>query len=207
MSQTEDRQEHVINVAARLFAEQGYHATGMAELGDEAGLKRGALYYYIGSKENLLYEISVRHVVEMVNFGETLLKEERSATDKLLRLSQCLIRTIHDDHNDVTVFFREIDALTGNRRVRVFELRDRFEDIWMRILQQGVTEGTCRQADPLLIKAILGMHNYSYLWLRQEGRLRPEDIASYFCDILFRGVLTDAGAAEYHSLESRSEDL
>lgn len=202
MAETQDRWEHVLRVAARLFAAQGYHATGMAELGDAAGLQRGALYYYIKSKENLLYEISCRHVIEMVEFGESLLKENIPAIHKIRRLSQRLIRTIHDDHDEVTVFFREIGALTGQRRDRVFELRARFEDIWMRVLQQGVTEGTCRSADMLMIKAILGMHNYSYLWLQQDGRLEPEEVANYFCDVLFRSILTDDGIAEYSALET-----
>jgi AcrR family transcriptional regulator len=202
MSDTGNRHEHILRVAARLFAQQGYHGTGMAELGDAADLQRGALYYYIGSKENLLYEISSRHVVEMVEFGETLLKEDRPATEKLLRLSQRLIRTIHDDLDEVTVFFREIGALTGDRRKRVFALRDRFEDVWMRILQQGVSEGTFRRADPLLIKAVLGMHNYSYLWLRPDGQLPPEEVAQYFCDLVLRGILTEPGEAEYQALSA-----
>lgn len=202
MSKTGNRRDHVLRVAARLFAQRGYHGTGMTELGNAAGLQRGALYYYIGSKENLLYEISSRHVIEMVDFGEALQKEDAPATEKLLRLSRRLIRIIHDDLDEVTVFFREIGALTGDRRSRVFELRDRFEDVWMRILQQGVSEGTFRRADPLLIKAILGMHNYSYLWLRPDGTLEPEEVAQYFCDLLFRGLLTESGEAEYQALSA-----
>jgi AcrR family transcriptional regulator len=202
MSKSESQWERILRVAAKLFAQQGYHGTGMSELGDAAGLQRGALYYYIGSKENLLYEISSRHVVDMVEFGEELLKEQLPATEKLLRLSQRLIRTIHDDLDEVTVFFREIGALTGERRTRVFEFRDRFEDVWMRILQQGVTEGTFRRADPLLIKAVLGMHNYSYLWMKPDRSLQPEEVARYFCDLLFKGILTDAGDAEYCALST-----
>jgi AcrR family transcriptional regulator len=197
---SDDRWEHILRVAARLFAQRGYHGTGMTELGEAAGLQRGALYYYIQSKENLLYEISSRHVVEMVQFGEELVKEQRTATDKLLRLSKRLIRTIHDDLDEVTVFFREIGALTGERRIRVFELRDRFEDVWMRILQQGVSEGAFHRADPLLIKAILGMHNYSYLWMKPGGKMQPEEVAQYFCEVLFRGILTESGDVEYRSL-------
>lgn len=200
MSDRGERSQHILQVAARLFAEHGYHGTGMTELGDAANLKRGALYYYIGSKENLLYEISARHVTDMIEHGEALIKEKRSATEKLLSLSRQLIRTIHDDLDEVTVFFREIGALTGERRKRIVTLREQFEDIWMRILEQGIAEGTFRRADPLLIKAILGMHNYSYLWLNPDGTMQPEEIAQYFCDLLFRGMLTDSGEAEYRTL-------
>src|SRR5436309_3637837 len=56
------RREEILQIAARLFAENGYHGTGIAELGEAVGLGKGALYHHIGSKEDLLYEISSRHV-------------------------------------------------------------------------------------------------------------------------------------------------
>lgn len=200
--------ERIVLVAARLFAEQGYHGTGMTELGDAVGLQRGALYYHIGNKENLLYEISSRHVVEMVEFGKALLKEARYATDKFRVLSQRLIRTIYSHLDEITVFFREVGSLTGQRRRLIFELRHQFEEIWMQILEQGVAEGTFRDSDELLIKAVLGMHNYTYVWIKPDGTLQPEEIATRFCDLLFRGLLTEAGATEYHALTvaQRSND-
>jgi hypothetical protein len=70
----------------------------------------------------------------------------------------------------------------------------------MRILQQGVSEGAFHRADPLLIKAILGMHNYSYLWMKPGGKMQPEEVAQYFCEVLFRGILTESGDVEYRSL-------
>ena len=44
----------------------------------------------------------------------------------------------------------------------------------------------------MVTKGILGMHNYSYVWIDPDGRLAPEDIADIFCDLLLRGLLTDS---------------
>lgn len=196
----EPTRDRILRVAAHLFAEHGYHATSMANLCDGVGLQRGALYYYIGSKEQLLYEISSRHVSNMVDYGERLLKEDVSSLQKFLWLSTRLLNVIHDTQDEVTVFFQEIGALTGERRRRVFQLRDQFEDVWARILDQGVNDGLLNRSDPLFIKAILGMHNYSYIWLKPHGALRPEDVALYFCDLIFGTVLTDSGLSEYQTL-------
>jgi TetR/AcrR family transcriptional regulator, cholesterol catabolism regulator len=40
----------------------------------------------------------------------------------------------------------------------------------------------------VLVKGLLGMHNYSYLWMREDGRLTPEEVADRFCDILLGGL-------------------
>jgi len=47
------RRESIIDTSARLFAANGYHATGINELCDANELGKGALYHYIGSKEGL----------------------------------------------------------------------------------------------------------------------------------------------------------
>jgi TetR/AcrR family transcriptional regulator, cholesterol catabolism regulator len=52
--------ENLVDVAAGLFAKNGYASTGVAEIGDATGLARGALYYYMGSKEELLAVIHDR---------------------------------------------------------------------------------------------------------------------------------------------------
>ncbi|WP_030621990.1 TetR/AcrR family transcriptional regulator, partial [Streptomyces fulvoviolaceus] len=56
----EVRRQKIIDTAAELFARQGYAATSVNDLGRAVGLAKGALYYYIGSKENLLIEIQSR---------------------------------------------------------------------------------------------------------------------------------------------------
>ncbi|HWD24097.1 MAG TPA: helix-turn-helix domain-containing protein, partial [Acidimicrobiales bacterium] len=56
----------IVDTSARLFALQGYHATGLSELCDANELVRGALYYYIGSKEDLLAAIHDRVMDEVM---------------------------------------------------------------------------------------------------------------------------------------------
>ncbi|MBN7300186.1 TetR family transcriptional regulator, partial [Mycobacteroides abscessus] len=39
--------QRIMEVATDLFAEKGFHATGVAEIGSAAGVRGGALYYHI----------------------------------------------------------------------------------------------------------------------------------------------------------------
>src|ERR1700704_4622868 len=95
---SELRKQEIVRTAARLFAANGYHSTGMTELADAVGLGKGALYYHIGSQEGLLYEISALHVRDMVAFGERLVeRQDLSAPEKVRSLSRMLIRTISEN--------------------------------------------------------------------------------------------------------------
>lgn len=187
-----DQRERLLRTAAQLFAEKGYHGTGVAELGRAVELGRGGLYHHMGSKEGLLVEISVRHVRDMVEIGEEILASDLTPPDKLRALSRRLMRTIADSLPEVTVFFHEVNTLQGEAREQVLALRARAEAIWREVLDEGVQQGYFRTGGGMVTKGILGMHNYSYVWIDPHGRLAPEDIADIFCDLLLRGLLTDS---------------
>ena len=62
----EARRDEIIDTSAIVFARNGYHATGIQELCEVNGFGKGAFYYYIGSKEELLAAIHDRVMDEVL---------------------------------------------------------------------------------------------------------------------------------------------
>ena len=60
------RRDAIVDTSAQVFAQQGYHATGIVELCEVNGLGKGAFYHYIGSKEELLAAIHDRVMDEVM---------------------------------------------------------------------------------------------------------------------------------------------
>lgn len=178
----------MIEASAKLFARKGYSATGIAEIEKAVGLGRGALYHHIGSKENLLYEISRSHVLDMVEYGEQLALQDLTAEEKFRALARRLMTTIAENLAELTVFFSDHRALSKAHAKELVEIRNRFEGIWVGILAQGVEAGELREVSAVIVKGVLGMFNYSYLWLRPRGEEPPEQIADEFCDVLLEGL-------------------
>jgi TetR/AcrR family transcriptional regulator, transcriptional repressor for nem operon len=52
-----DTRERIVETARRLFWEQGYSATGVAQILDEAGVRSGSLYYFFPTKDDLLLAV------------------------------------------------------------------------------------------------------------------------------------------------------
>src|SRR3954447_4430289 len=184
----QDQKERIRRKAAQLFARNGYHGTGMQALSEAVGLGRGALYHHIGSKEALFEDVSTRHVREMIDFGERILREDLPAEEKIRRLSRAQMQTLAEHLPEWTIFQRDATMLNGPVRRRIVATRDRFEFVWAAIIEDGVARGEFRELDPVALKGALGMYNYSYLWIRPRGRLTPEEIADVFCDILLAGI-------------------
>jgi len=193
-SSNQRQRDRIQRIGARLFAKRGYEAVGVAELGAAVGLGRGALYHHIGSKESLLYEISLAHVTAMVAFGEDVMTQDLPVDQKFRRLARHLMTTIAENLPELIVFFSDHRSLTGKYKREVMAMRTRFESIWADLLEQGAREHIFREESSVAVKGILGMFNYSYLWLRPGGELTPEQIADLFCDLVLQGLMLHQSA-------------
>ena len=185
----ETRREAIVDTSARLFARRGYHATGIAELCEANDLGKGALYHYIGSKESLLAAIHDRVMDEVMLGAEKVAAAGGPPPRQLAMLGEELLDVIHRYPDHVWVFLHEFPALTGERAERFRERRREYERRVEDVLRAGVKSGDFRKLDPwLTARAWLGMHNYTYLWLRPEGRLSARDVAKPFAEIFARGI-------------------
>src|ERR1035438_8685045 len=188
-SKRELRRQAIVDTAASVFARRGYHATGITELCVANDLGKGALYHYIGSKEELLAAIHDRVMDEGMLGADRVAAAGGSPSRQLEMLGEELLDVIHRYPDHVWVFLHEFPALTGERAAQFRGRRRKYEERVEGVLQAGVDSGEFRELDPRLIAmAWLGMHNYTYLWLKAGGRLSARDVAKPFAEIFTRGI-------------------
>ena len=93
------RRLEVIDTSAAVIALQGYHGTGLIELCEANGLSKGALYYYIGSKEQLLEAINDRIMDEMMLGADRVERAGGTPAERLAMLG--------DEYTNVMVRLRD----------------------------------------------------------------------------------------------------
>lgn len=185
------RRDAIVDASAPVFARQGYHATGIAELCTVNELGKGAFYHYIGSKEELLAAIHDRVMDEVMVGADRVAEAGGTPSELLTMLGDELLSVIHRYPDHVWVFLHEFPALTAERAERFRVRRRAYERRIEAVLQAGIDAGEFRDVDPrLTARAWLGMHNYTYLWLKPGGRLSARDIATPFADIFIHGIAT-----------------
>jgi AcrR family transcriptional regulator len=183
------RRQAIIDTSAPVFARHGYHATGIMDLCAANNLGKGALYHYIGSKEELLAAIHDRVMDEVMLGADRVARAGGSPPQQLAMLGQELLDVIHRYPDHVWVFLHEFPALTGERAAQFRQRRRKYEQRVEAVLQAGVDSGEFRDVEPrLTTMAWLGMHNYTYLWLKAGGRLSARDVAQPFAEIFMRGI-------------------
>ena len=181
----------ILKAAARLFAQRGYHAVGMNELQQAVELGRGALYHHIRSKEDLLYDIAREYIGDLAAFALDA-KREKDLWTRVRLLGRDLLLKIASHQAELTVCFREVQALTAERHTEVMGLHASYEQVWRDTLIEGAESGVFRPYDPIILKGLLGMYFYSYLWMRPGGALGPEVIAERFNEMTQRMLALQA---------------
>lgn len=180
--------ERILTIAARLFAENGYHGTGIELISSEAQLGRGALYHHIGNKEALLFEICHSTMTDLLRDSEAVLARGGSAVDRFRGLMEVAVTSIASRVLEWRVSLHDFGALTGERREIIREGRDRWEKMVADVLVQGAEAGEFRRLDPIVTKGVIGMFNYSIVWISPEGSISPARIAEKFCDAILGGI-------------------
>lgn len=186
------RREAIIDIAAQLFARKGYHAVGIAELCDKAKIGRGSLYYYIGSKEQLLIDIQARAMDPLLANSRLVAGLDTSPVVKLRLVSQCLLDTIVHALAYVWVYEHEVRALRGRQREKFLAPRREFEAIVRGLFAECRDAGLLHVEDEHLATLMfLNLHNHTYQWVNPQGAWRSTELSRRYCATLFTGMATD----------------
>jgi AcrR family transcriptional regulator len=183
-----DSQQRILTAAVELFARQGYHATSITDIGEHAQVKRGALYYYINSKEELLFSVLVQHVEAVLDRALATAASELPPVAKLERLLHDHVNLLMERKDDLTIYERDRQALTGDRSAELRELQAQVERVWQDTIDEGVADGAFRPIDPVVLKGIIGMAISPHRWFDKGGRLTAEQIADHLCEFVLDGV-------------------
>lgn len=184
------RREEVVQAAAELFYERGYDATTTRDVTDRLGLLKGSLYYYIDSKEDLLFaamqsalEGGLFNLKEAVEGGGSALdKLRRVIENHVVFLTQNLLRT--------TLVLHEARSLGESRREAVMAEEDAYRRGVRELIEEGKAEGLIRaEVDPhIATMCILGTLNWVYRWYSPDGGARPDEIGRHFADLLVSAI-------------------
>ncbi|WP_326565611.1 TetR/AcrR family transcriptional regulator [Amycolatopsis rhabdoformis] len=184
----EVKRQEIIDQAAALFAKQGYAATGIAEIGQVAGLAKGALYYYIGSKENLLVEIQDRVLRPLLTAARRIATLDEDPVLRLRLLSETLLDIILARLDHIWVYEHDYRHLRGANRARLLRQRREFERIVLEILTAAMDSGAFRRLDPrLAMLQFLNLHNHTYQWARPDGPWDAAFLSREYCATLISG--------------------
>ncbi|MBX6328743.1 MAG: TetR family transcriptional regulator [Pseudolabrys sp.] len=165
------RRPEIIEAAARVFAERGFHGTATQDIADLLGIRQASLYYYFPSKEAALEQVCLKGVEGFFEAAKLIAESNASARERLSLLINSHLSPLADRADFVKVFLNERQHLPTESRRRVGRWSRGLERIFEDVIRQGVAAGEFRaDVNPRLAAlAVLGMCNAAASWYRKEN--------------------------------------
>ncbi len=148
MAKTGNRKQEIIDCALRLMTEKGYTNTSMDDIVVASGLKKGSLYYFFPSKQDLAEEVLEHYWTKAsAELGEIIRNLSPSPTERVFLL--CSGELFGDSEEKFTGCFlgnmiAEMSLLDERIGGKACELLQRFEDYLVEELDEGVRLGELR---------------------------------------------------------------
>jgi AcrR family transcriptional regulator len=187
------KEQEIISVAARLFKEKGYRATTLEDIAAAVGMLKGSLYYYIRSKEELLYLVVRDPIRQAYGKLEEIVTSETPATAKITQAILNHMTVFHEHYPHIAVYLHDYHHLMQKLQKNIIETPKHYQRLWATLLQQGVESGELRADLDIKVTAyaILGMCNWVYRWYNPHGALSAGEVAEVFTKLVLTG-LTDS---------------
>ncbi|MEU4968349.1 TetR/AcrR family transcriptional regulator [Streptomyces smyrnaeus] len=180
----------LLAAATRLFAEQGYDRTSVQEIVEAAGVTKGALYHYFGSKDDLLHEIYGRLLRLQQERLDLLAEREAPVEERLRQAAADVVVTTIENLDDAMIFFRSMHQLSPEKQKQVRAERRRYHERFRALIEEGRRAGVFSDATPadLVVDYHFGSVHHLSSWYRPGGRLSPQQVADHLADLLLRAL-------------------
>jgi AcrR family transcriptional regulator len=183
------RAPEIIEAAARVFAQRGFHGATTQDIADVLGIRQASLYYYFPSKEGALELVCLQGVAGYYDVAKAIASGPGSAAHKLRRLIKSHLAPLADRSDFVQVFLNERQHLPTESRRRVGKWSRGLERVFQDVLREGVRRGEFRPDldTRLAMLGIIGMANAAANWYRKE-KAAIERISAEFARLVIDGV-------------------
>jgi AcrR family transcriptional regulator len=191
MSPSPQRHGELLATAAEVFAAEGYNATTVRRIADEAGMLAGSLYYHFDSKESMLDEILSGFLNELWAGYEAVFAAGLGPRETIEALVTESFREIDRHRTAVAIYQKESRQLAALPRFRYLaDTQEKFERVWLGTLERGTADGVFR-ADLDVRLTYRFMRDTVWVaasWYRPGGLHRPEEIARQYLSVVLDGI-------------------
>lgn len=194
----EDGRMAILEAAGRAFATRGYLATSIDAIADELGATKGRVYHYYRGKAEVFLDVVVSGMNELIDEITPLATGPGTPPERLFAMAHRHAELMMIHHSPQRVSVQAVEMRTvpeirlhSDLLDEVFDLRRRYEQLFVDIVEQGAEAGDFEVEDSnLAVKSALGSLNWIPIWYSPD-RAEAEDVprvAKTFATFIVNGL-------------------
>jgi AcrR family transcriptional regulator len=174
--------------AAELFGTKGYLETSMDDIAAAAGVTKGGVYHYFGSKTEILYFICSTYVdIDLENLEQSLTGIQKGV-EKIKFITFRHIEHYAAHEYAAKTLLNEAYCLPPKYFKQVKEREKQYFRIVTRVLSEYLGPKAKKDTVTALAFTLFGMLNWIYSWYDPRKSLKPKELSSLIFEIFTKGA-------------------
>ncbi|MCZ4264082.1 TetR/AcrR family transcriptional regulator [Erythrobacter sp. G21629-S1] len=183
-----ERERLLFETAAKLFNSHGFHGTSMSQLTSELGLTKGAIYYYVTDKSDLLYKLHLKSIEATQQANTRGIAEGSNGFERVKLIIRYYVEALTRSRTE-TFILLEKGALNDEQTRDIKKRRKQLETELREQIASGIEDGSMIPCDPKLAAlSLVGAMAWISKWYEPDGDWRPEQVAQSMSEMLIRSL-------------------
>jgi AcrR family transcriptional regulator len=196
---SEIRKEQILQAATMVFARLGFHEARMDDIVEEAGLSKGAVYWYFESKDEIITTILDRFFERELEDFRRISQGEGPIPDRLLKLVKNLSKEIEAiaDLMPIIYEFYAIAARENTIRKTIQRYFKSHTTLLEELVKIGIDRGELRKISPedAARSLVALMEGCMLIWILGTPNHEVLDLETLFkssMDLVLEGLILEA---------------
>ncbi|MBI3412038.1 MAG: TetR/AcrR family transcriptional regulator [Planctomycetes bacterium] len=187
------RQEEILDVAAKLFAEHGYSGTDTQDLADQVQVGKGTLYRYFSSKEDLFLAAVDRVMRRLLERVESSIAGVDDPLDRIEIAIQTYLGFFEEHPGFVELLIQERAQFKDRKKPTYFRHREANVEKWRDLYRGLIAAGRVRKMSVERITDVISQTLYGTIFVNYfAGQPKPsQEQARDILDVVFHGILAE----------------
>jgi AcrR family transcriptional regulator len=188
--------QKLLEAALRVFSDKGFAATRLSDIGEAAGVTRGAIYWHFGNKKELFITLFREQMDPFFELIKNILHEDTTPLTKIEKVMHSFFEKLKKDRDFLA--HQHLDSMEKQTRVEIPEIYDcmqarrkKFSQILIKIIKDGVDAGEIRkEIEPEAVTSMIAtmVAGYGFLIGREEKRPLFKRKGKEMIEIFIKGI-------------------
>ncbi|MCZ2407946.1 MAG: TetR/AcrR family transcriptional regulator [Burkholderiales bacterium] len=193
--QREAKRNAVLQAAAELFNERGFHATSLDDIAARLHVSKPTLYYYVKNKDEILLQCVNQGLAMTLEGIEASRAAGGNAVDQLRACMQVYAGIVMQPFGMCLIRVGD-EEVPEPSRSELRRMKSEIDLAFRRLVAQGVREGSLAPCDPKMTAFVIaGALSWIGRWYQSSGEYSPAQVADQCVTTLLHGVLGQAATA------------
>lgn len=188
-TKSDNTRTRILDAAADVFADKGYHETRMDEIVAASHTSKGAVYHHFPSKNYIFFALIDKFTKLLEGRLKTAIEKEEHGLQRVDAAIQICMQTFGQYRTLAKIALVQAVGLGETFEDKRREINDRFAGIIQEYLNQAIADGSIPEIDSeVAARAWMGALNEVVLRWVYTGSPEPERAAPALRTLLLRSI-------------------